>query len=57
MTKTKEQGKTLTQLKEDREKAARDIQTLEQNRIMMQGVIAYLNREIAALEKPTKEAE
>ena len=42
-------GKTLAQLKEDRDKAQRDLQALQQQLIMMQGVFAYLNQEIKKL--------
>lgn len=42
--------KTLEQLKEDREKATRDLQSLQQQLVMVQGVMAYLGQEIRKLE-------
>ena len=47
----KKKVKTLAQLKEDRGKAQQDLQSLQQNLIMVQGVIRYLNMEIGKLEK------
>ena len=47
----KKKVKTLAQLKEDRDKAQQDLQSLQQNLIMVQGVIRYLNMEIGKLEK------
>ncbi len=46
----KEKGKSLTQLKEDRDKAQRDLQSLQKQTVMVQGVFAYLNQEIRKLE-------
>ncbi|KKN11729.1 hypothetical protein LCGC14_1023570 [marine sediment metagenome] len=50
MAKDKQKGKTLSQLKEDREKAIRDLQSTNNQLVMLQGVIAYLNQEIKAIE-------
>ena len=49
MTKTK--VKTLAQLKEDREKAGQDLNKLQTNLVMVQGVIAYLSNEIDKMEQ------
>ena len=49
-----EKGKTLAQLKEDRDKGQQDLQNLQQNLIMVQGVLRYLNQEIAKLEQGGK---
>lgn len=46
----KERGKSLTQLKEDKDKAQRDLQSLQQQTVMIQGVVAYLTQEIRKLE-------
>jgi len=51
MEKTKQSGKSLNQLKEDREKAIRDLQNTNNQLVMLQGVIAYLNQEIKKLEE------
>ena len=40
----------LTKFKEDREKAQRDLQSLQKQIVMVQGVLTYLNQEITKLE-------
>ncbi len=47
----KNKVKTLAQLKEDRDKAQQDLQALQQNLIMVQGVLRYLTQEISKLDK------
>jgi len=47
----KNKVKTLAQLKEDRDKAQQDLQSLQQNLIMVQGVLRYLTQEISKLDK------
>jgi len=51
MSKTNKKVKTLAQLKEDRDKAGQDLQRFQQNLIMVQGIITYLNNEIAKMEQ------
>ena len=48
--KAKETGKSLSQLKEDREKAIKDLQTLQEQLIGVRYVIVYLNQEIKKLD-------
>ncbi len=43
-------SKTLKQLKADKSKAERDLQTLQQQILMVQGVVFYLAQEITKLE-------
>ncbi len=47
----KNKVKTLAQLKEDRDKAQQDLKALQQNLIMVQGVLRYLTQEISKLDK------
>ena len=43
-------SKTLIQLKDDLEKAKRDLQNLGQQQLMVQGIIHYLTQEVQKLE-------
>ena len=42
--------KTLEQLKEDRQKCINDLQKLQTQQVMIQGIVAYLDNEIKKLE-------
>ncbi len=46
--------KTLAQFKEDKERAINDLQNLQQNLVMIQGVIRYIDSEIAKLQGDKK---
>jgi hypothetical protein len=47
----KKPGKTLAELKEDRQKAERDFLQFQRQIVMVQGIILYLDNEIQKLEQ------